>query len=122
MRAYRHVGLLIGMSVVFASAAAHAQTVAQFLETADRSPRNPSAMLHPGFRRLRGQLSDSFRTIRQEQNARVARSQPRTICLPDSVPIEPQALLNRFNAIPPARRDMTVTQAVREWMAERYPC
>ena len=31
-------------------------------------------------------------------------------------------LLARFNAIPPGRRNITVTQAVREWMAEEHPC
>ena len=33
-----------------------------------------------------------------------------------------QGLLARFNAIPAARRNITVTQALREWMAEEHPC
>ena len=33
-----------------------------------------------------------------------------------------QGLLARFNAIPASRRNITVTQAMREWMAEEHPC
>ena len=122
MQNFRLAAMAAGLVLAFAPSMASAQTVAEFLETANRIPRNPTALLHPGFKRLRDQVSTSFRTIRTEQETRVSRGEVRTICMPDSVPLDAQALLNRFNAIPPARRTMTVNQAMREWMAVRYPC
>ena len=46
----------------------------------------------------------------------------------DDIPRNPTAMLRadtllaRFNAIPASRRNITVTQAMREWMAEEHPC
>jgi len=110
--------------VLFAvlASSASAQTVREFLETADRIPRNPMAMFHPATRRLMDQLGDGVDQVRLEQAERVSAGQPRTICVPDRVPVTSQTVLERFQSIPPARRGMTVNQAMREWMAERYPC
>jgi hypothetical protein len=38
------------------------------------------------------------------------------------VPVSAEALLARFGSIPESRRGITVTQAVREWMAAEHPC
>jgi hypothetical protein len=42
--------------------------------------------------------------------------------MPERVSFSPDAILGRFNSIPASRRNISVTQAMREWMAERHPC
>ncbi|MFN4296256.1 MAG: hypothetical protein ACK4FB_05400 [Brevundimonas sp.] len=97
-------------------------TVATFLETANGIPRNPTAMLRADTRRLMGEIRTATRTVRSEQDAaRAAGRAPRT-CMPERVSMSADGLLARFNAIPAGRRNITVTQAVREWMAEEHPC
>lgn len=97
-------------------------TVAAFLDTAAGIPRNPTAMLRADTRRLMGEIRTAARTVRAEQDAaRTAGRTPRT-CMPERVSMSPDGLLARFNAIPASRRNITVTQAVREWMAEEHPC
>lgn len=115
-------GALALVLLIGAPTAASAQTVREFLATADRIPKNPLAMFNPDARRLMDQLGDSVDRVREEQAARVSNGERRTICVPDRVPVTPQTVLERFQSIPDARRNMTVNQAMREWMAERYPC
>lgn len=68
------------------------------------------------------EINAAFRTVRQEQtDAQAAGRQP-AHCMPEKAPVSPDTLLGRFNSIPAARRNISVTQAVREWMADRYPC
>lgn len=43
-------------------------------------------------------------------------------CPGQAAPVDANSVLARFNAIPAALRDISVTQAIREWMVERYPC
>lgn len=112
----------VSFAILAAAPAAAAETVREFLATADSIPRNPTALLHPGMRHLLKQLRGSMAEIRAEQAGLVARGQPRTICLPEKVPVTDRSIAERFEAIPESRRGMSVTQAVREWMAERYPC
>ena len=40
----------------------------------------------------------------------------------DSPDARRQAILAAVRAIPAARRNISVTQALREWMAHDYPC
>jgi long-subunit fatty acid transport protein len=97
-------------------------TVAAFLDTAAGIPRNPTAMLRADTRRLMGEIRTATRTVRAEQDAARSAGRPPRTCMPDRVSMSPDGLLARFNAIPAARRNITVTQAVREWMAEEHPC
>ena len=116
------VGLCASLLVLTAASAASAQTVREFLATADSIPKNPTAMLHPATGRLMRQLQTSVDLVRTDQAALTRSGQPRTICVPDRVPVTPETVLQRFESIPQARRNITVNQAMREWLAERYPC
>jgi hypothetical protein len=99
-----------------------AMSVREFLASAENIPRNPTALLRSDARRLMSEMKGAFATVRAEQtSARQAGRTPAS-CLPDNVRISPDQILSRFNAIPDARRNVSVTQAVRDWMAERYPC
>jgi len=102
--------------------AASAMTVQEFLTTANAIPQNPTALLRSDTRRLMAEFRTAVHTVRAEQSqAKAAGRQPAT-CMPDKVGFSPNAILGRFNAVPQSRRNISVTQAVREWMAHDYPC
>ena len=102
--------------------AAQAMTVQEFLTTANAIPQNPTALLRPDTRRLMAEFRSASRTVRAEQAAATAAGRTPATCMPEKVGFSPDQILNRFNAIPPARRSISVTQAMREWMAAEYPC
>lgn len=102
--------------------AAQAMTVQEFMTTANRIPRNPTALLRSDTRRLMDEFKGAARTVRAEQTAAQAAGRPSATCMPEKVGFSPDQILARFNAVPAARRNISVTQAMREWMAELYPC
>ncbi len=97
-------------------------SVQEFLTTASRIPQNPTAMLRSDTRRLIGEFRGALRTVRTEQTAAEQAGRRPASCLPAKASFSPDMILGRFNAIPASRRGISVTQAMREWMAERYPC
>lgn len=101
---------------------ARAMTVQEFLTTANAIPRNPTALLRSDTRRLMGEFRGAVQTVRAEQTAATAAGRRSATCMPDKVGLSADAILARFNAIPAERRGISTTQAVREWMAEKYPC
>ncbi len=117
------LALVVALGVSLLAGAAQAMTVQEFLTAAARIPQNPTAMLRSDTRRLMREFQGAVTTVRTEQTtARQAGRRPAT-CMPEKISLSPNAILGRFNAIPaPRRASLTVTQAFREWMAERYPC
>lgn len=116
--------LLLSLVLIAAPISAHAMPVSEFLEEAADIPRNPSAMLRADARRLIGEVQAAFTTVRDERRAAVAAGRSPAYCPPEGtrVSISADDILNRLNSIPVARRHISVTQAIREWMVERYPC
>ena len=97
--------------------------VGEFLGTAAGIPRNPTSALRSDTRRLIREVTTAVSAVKAEQAAARSAGHTPATCIPASgTGISAEALLARFESLPPARRSMTVTQAVREWMAERYPC
>lgn len=119
---FKRVAVLALVASLIATTAS-AMTVQEFLNTASRIPQNPTALLRSDTRRLMNEFRDSMRAIRAEQTAdRAAGRRPAT-CMPEKISFSPDDILRRFNAIPaPRRSQISVTQALREWMSERYPC
>jgi len=116
------LSLALATSLLAGTAAAREMTVRQFLTTADGIPRNPTALLRADTRRLMTEMRASFATIRTEETAaRTAGRRPAT-CLPERVSVNPEQLLGRLNAIPAARRNISLPQALRAWMVEEHPC
>ncbi|MFK0299494.1 hypothetical protein ACIQTU_09770 [Brevundimonas sp. NPDC090276] len=114
--------LVLALAASLWASSASAMTVHEFLTSANRIPRNPTALLRSDTRRLMNETKQAFATVRSEQDAaRTAGRRPAT-CMPEKVSLSADALLARFNAIPAARRNISVTQAVREWMAAEHPC
>lgn len=103
--------------------AAAAMTVQEFLTSANRIPRNPTALLRSDTRRLMNEIGGAFKGVRDDQAAAKAAGRRSATCIPDGkISLSAEQILNRFNAIPAQRRNISVNQAVREWMAEDYPC
>lgn len=118
----KKLAVIVGLAATLIASSAAAMTVQEFLTTAAGIPRNPTALLRSDTRRLMNEVKGGFTTLRAEQDAaRRAGRAPRT-CMPEKVSMNADDLLARFNAIPAARRNMSVTDALREWMIERYPC
>lgn len=114
--------LILAVAASLWASSASAMTVQEFLTSANRIPRNPTALLRADTRRLMNEIKVAFSTVRTEQDAaRTAGRRPAT-CMPEKVSMSAEALLARFNGIPAARRNISVTQAVREWMAAEHPC
>ncbi len=113
----------LGVALALFATAAEAMTVREFLAIADRLPQNASAVLRPEGRRLVDEVSDAVHTIKAEQAAAIRAGRRPAHCIPArGTGITPEALLARFKTLPARRRDISVTQAIREWMAERHPC
>ena len=118
----RRLAVPVVIAALLFAGAAQAMSVSEFLTTADGIPRNPAALLRADTRRLMGEVRGAFATVRTEQTAARAAGRTPASCMPEQVRLSPEEILGRFRAIPQARRSISVTQAVREWMAERYPC
>lgn len=117
-----------GLSLFSAAMPARAQalemTVQQFLAIGADIPRNRAvAVMRPDTRRLIREVAHAVNTVKAEQAAALAAGRRPAHCIPASgTGITPEALVARFETLPEARRRLTVTQAVREWMIERHPC
>ena len=116
--------LLLILALVATPALAHAMPVSEFLAEAEDIPRNPSALLRSDTRRLMGEIRGAFETLGNERRAAEAAGRTPAFCPPEGgrVSLSADAIMNRLNSIPASRRHISVTQAMREWMAERYPC
>lgn len=111
------------LSAVLLAAFAPGMTVREFLATADRLPQNATAVLRPEGRRLVDEVTTSVNAIKAEQAADIRAGRTPAHCIPArGTGITPEALLARLRSLPANRRDITVRQAIREWMAERHPC
>lgn len=116
--------VLAAPSLTQAESAPTAMTVQQFLTIGENIPRNRAvAMMRPDTRRLIRVVTGAVSTVKAEQAAAVSAGRTPEHCIPASgTGITPESLVARFETLPEAKRRVTVTQAVREWMAERYPC
>ncbi|MNS87347.1 hypothetical protein D3C72_1212860 [compost metagenome] len=119
--------VLAGVVIAFAiphPVMAADMTVQQFLNLGAHVPRNRvAAMLRPETRRLIGEVTDAVSTVKAEQAQAVSSGRRPAHCIPPSgTGITPESLVVRFESLPQAQRSLTVTQAVRSWMVERYPC
>ena len=116
--------LILAAAASLWAGSASAITVQEFLTSANRIPRNPTALLRSDTRRLMNEINGAFRTVGDEQKAAEAAGRRPATCIAKGakISLSPDMILNRFNAIPAARRNISVTQAVREWMAAEHPC
>ena len=118
--------LLIAAALWLAAASsvlASDMTVGQFMAIADRIPHNPTAILRSDTRQLIAAIKQAVLTVKAEQATAQQAGRPSVTCIPPTgTGITAQTLIARFSSLPASRRGDSVTQAVRDWMAERYPC
>lgn len=122
----KKLALALGLAAAMLATAVTAQsamTLETFVTRANRIPMNPAAMLMPDAHRLKGEAERAFRAVGQEiRDARAAGRTP-PACPTERISLNPQQLLAYLNGIPQARRrQMSVTDGIRSWMASRYPC
>lgn len=111
------------LSALLLAGAGQTMTVREFLAIADRLPQNASAVLRPDGRRLVNEVTGAVSALKAEQAAEQRAGRRPAHCIPPrGTGISAPTLVNRFRTLPASRRDMSVTQALREWMAERHPC
>lgn len=131
MSSFAHACLAAPLGALMLFVAPHAaqaqssdMTVQQFLAIGQNIPRNRAvAMLRPDTRRLIREVTGAVSTVKAEQASALSAGRRPAHCIPASgTGITPEALVARFETMPEPRRRVTVTQAVRDWMAERYPC
>ena len=115
---------LLAVALMLVPVAAKAMPVSEILAEAEDIPHNPSALLRADTRRLMGEIRASFETLSTEREAALAAGRTPAFCPPERgrVAISADELLTRLNSIPASRRQISVTQAMREWMADRFPC
>ena len=122
----KKLALALGLAATMLASAVTAQsamTLDSFVTRANRIPMNPAAMLMPDAHRLKTEAERAFRTVGAEiRDARAAGRTP-PACPTERISLNPQQLLAYLNGIPQARRQrMSVTDGIRAWMANRYPC
>lgn len=120
----RLLALITAIALTFAGTAlAQAQmSVREFNQIAANAPRDASAFLRPSVRRAANAIQGAFEAARAEEAAarRAGRTPP--FCMPERVRLSPDEIVARMRAVPAARQNQTLNQAVRSWMVERYPC
>ncbi len=122
----KKLALALGLAVTMLATAVTAQsamTLDSFVTRANRIPMNPAAMLMPDAHRLKTEAERAFRTVGAEISDARAAGRTHPACPPDRISLNPQQMLAYLNAIPQARRQrMSVTDGIRSWMANRWPC
>lgn len=116
----------IGLAVVLFSSGADARqvrTLDAFVTEANRVPLNPTAMLRSDARRLAREFNSGMDTVSRQFRADRAAGRAPAACPPERIRMNPRQLLAFLNGIPQARRrQMTVPDGLRLWLADGYPC
>ena len=122
MRLLAAFALLIALGWAAPVAAQGQMSVREFNQIAADAPRDASAFLRPSVRRAASAMEDAFKAARAEEAAarRAGRTPP--FCMPARIRLSPDQIVSRMAGIPAARQNQSLTQAVRAWMVERFPC
>ena len=122
MRPFALLVLFVALAIAVPAAAQAQMTVREFNQIAADAPRDASAFLRPSVRRAASAMEEAFKAARAEEAAarRAGRTPP--FCLPARIRLSPDQIVARMAAVPAARQNQSLTQAVRAWMVERFPC
>lgn len=124
MKQLASVLFLLGVLLAPGAAAARSDmTLDAFVSQANRVPLNPTSALRPDARRLMREANAGFAVVNTEIRADRAAGRTPAACPPEKMQLNPRQLLSFLNAIPqPRRARMTVSDGLRAWMVDRYPC
>lgn len=116
----------LGLGAVIATpmpSQAQSMNLREFVTVAERIPRNPTALLRSDFRRVKREFEGGLKAVKREEAAARSAGRAPSMCPPDRMSIDPVATLRQLDAIADAGRPtMTVTDGMRQWLRDRYPC
>lgn len=122
----RHIALALMLAALPISAAqAQTMPVSTFLSKAEAlQKKGPLALLSGDFGRLKKEVEGSGALLRQERLAASSAGRNPAFCPPEKgASLNSNELLSHFRSIPPAERSrMQVKDAMRSFMAGKYPC
>lgn len=102
---------------------AQTMNLREFVTVAERIPRNPTALLRSDYRRVKREFEGGLTAVRREEAAARSAGRAPSMCPPERLSIDPVATLRQLDAIADAGRpSMTVTDGMRQWLRDRYPC
>lgn len=117
---------LFGLALAAAPlAAAEAMPVSTFLAKAEAlQKKGPLAIMSSDLKLLTGQVKGDFGELRAERLAAKAAGRRTAFCPPEAgAKLTDKDILAAMQAVPPAQRASTSTKdALRGFMASRYPC
>lgn len=116
--------LLAAALVVVPVTAAHAMTVAVFLQKAEAlKKRGPMALLSSDLSLLKTEVRTAAAHLKAERESAARAGRRAAFCPPANVSLNAEDVLNHMRSIPPAQRPrMEVRDALRLYMQRRYPC
>jgi hypothetical protein len=116
--------LLVAALVVLPVTAAHAMTVSVFLQKAEAlKKRGPMALLSSDLGLLKTEVRTAAAALKSERDAATRAGRRPAFCPPAGTSLGADEVLTAFRAIPePQRQRMEVRDALRMYMARRYPC
>ena len=112
------------LGCVSGTASAQTMPLNDFIRTADRIPRNATALLRQDFHRLKREAEAAMSAVLTDQYRAQQANRPSQTCVPmERFTFDPEDVLRRLEAIPePRRRRMTITDGLRVVMRRQYPC
>ena len=113
------------LALMLVPGVAQAMTVNEFLAKADAlKAKGFSAMLSPDLSLVRDEIKAAATAYRAEIDAaQAAHRKPRSCPPPKGqAKVDSNTLMASFQAIPPAKRSMSVKAAFSMFMDKRYPC
>jgi hypothetical protein len=123
-RAVRIVVAAAALACVSGPASAQTMPLNEFIRTADRIPRNATALLRPDFHRIKREAEAAMSAVLTEQYRAQQANRPSPTCIPmESFRFNPEDMLRSLKAIPdPQRPTMTITDGLRQVLRRQYPC
>ena len=116
---------IIALVLTATPAALHAQNMMlpQFLAKAEGLEKKGAlAMFSGDLRLLKGEVQNSGKALRAEQQAALKSGRKSPYCMPEKVSVNPHEVLAHFRSIPPPKRNITVKAAFADLVRKKYPC
>lgn len=114
---------LLLISLPTAVLQAQVTPVSTFLAKANAlKKRGPLALLSSDYGRLKAEVNNSAKALGAEQLAAQRTGWKPATCMPKSISIGTNELLNHFSALPQAEQGMSVKVAFTSFINKKYPC
>ena len=119
------IRMLAALALVAIPAAASAMPVSTFLAKAEAlKKKGPMALFSGDLKLLTGQVKKDAAGLGAENKAAAAAQRPKAYCTPASgAKIGQKEVTEAMQSVPtPQRANTDTKEALRAWLARRYPC